>query len=111
LPVANLRGTSERRDQARVTKRLGGDAHAIYPAGGVIGSLLHKLLDEEGVASHNSTIASETRGDFFVHEISTGEQYRFILSGPQLRIPIYSGRVFRREAGHRYDLKPSTIPK
>jgi hypothetical protein len=29
----------------------------------------------------------------------------------KLRIPIYSGWVFRREAGHRYDLKPSTIPK
>jgi len=27
---------------------------------------------------------------------------------PRLRIPIYSGRVFRREAGHRSDLKPST---
>jgi len=30
---------------------------------------------------------------------------------PEVRIPIYSGRVFRREAGHRSDLKPSTIPK
>ena len=29
----------------------------------------------------------------------------------KLRIPIYSGRVFRREAGHRSDLKPATIPK
>jgi hypothetical protein len=29
----------------------------------------------------------------------------------ELRIPIYSGRVFRREAGHRSDLKPATIPK
>ena len=28
-----------------------------------------------------------------------------------LRIPIYSGRVFQLEAGHRSDLKPSTIPK
>ncbi|MGY4501088.1 hypothetical protein ACVWYH_005019 [Bradyrhizobium sp. GM24.11] len=28
-----------------------------------------------------------------------------------MRIPIYSGRVFRLEAGHRSDLKPATIPK
>ncbi|MET4449550.1 D-amino-acid dehydrogenase [Bradyrhizobium sp. GM2.2] len=28
-----------------------------------------------------------------------------------LRIPIYSGRVFRLEAGHRSDLEPATIPK
>lgn len=27
-----------------------------------------------------------------------------------LRIPIHSGRVFRREAGHRSDLIPATIP-
>ncbi|GLR97202.1 hypothetical protein GCM10007858_48420 [Bradyrhizobium liaoningense] len=29
----------------------------------------------------------------------------------EVRIPIYSGRVFRLEAGHRSDLKPATIPK
>jgi fructose-1-phosphate kinase PfkB-like protein len=73
----------------------------IYPAGGVIGRLLHKLLDEEGVASHNSTIGSETRGDFFVHEISTGKQYR--LSFPA------------RSCGFRFipagfsDVKPATV--
>jgi hypothetical protein len=33
------------------------------------------------------------------------------LIASELRIPIYSGRVFRREAGHRSDLKPATIPK
>jgi IS5 family transposase len=27
-----------------------------------------------------------------------------------LRIPIYSGRVFRRKASHRSDLKPAGIP-
>ncbi|WP_247567292.1 hypothetical protein [Bradyrhizobium sp. 151] len=29
----------------------------------------------------------------------------------EMRIPIYFGRVFRLEAGHRSDLKPATIPK
>ncbi|HTF79886.1 MAG TPA: hypothetical protein VK620_37190, partial [Bradyrhizobium sp.] len=33
------------------------------------------------------------------------------LEAHKMRIPIYSGRVFRREAGHRSDLKPATIPK
>jgi len=28
-----------------------------------------------------------------------------------VRIPIYSGQVFRLEAGHRSDLNPATIPK
>ena len=30
--------------------------------------------------------------------------------GRKVRIPIHSGRVFRREAGHRSDLMPATIP-
>jgi hypothetical protein len=34
-----------------------------------------------------------------------------VILNPDMRIPIYSGRVFRREAGHRSDLKPATIPK
>ncbi len=91
VPVAKLRGTSQRRDPgggginvARVIKRLGGEVSAIYPIGGVIGDLLRKLLEAEGVASQTFRIAGETREDFFVHEISTGQQYRFILPGPLL---------------------------
>ncbi|ANV99136.1 1-phosphofructokinase family hexose kinase [Bradyrhizobium icense] len=91
VPVAKLRGRSQRRDPgggginvARVIKRLGGDARAIYPVGGAIGNLLRQLLDEEGITSHTWTIAGETREDFFVDEISAGKQYRFILPGPRL---------------------------
>ena len=91
LPVAKLRGKTQRRDPgggginvARVIRRLGGDARAIYPVGGAIGKLLRQLLDQEGVASHTWTIAGETRENFFVDEISAGQQYRFILPGPRL---------------------------
>ncbi len=91
IPVAKLRGTSQRRDPgggginvARVIQRLGGDVSAIYAAGGATGALLRKLLDKEGVASLTFAIAEETREDFFVSEISTGQAYRFILPGPQL---------------------------
>lgn len=66
LPVAKLRGTSERHDPGRgginitrVIKRLGGDAHAIYPVGGLVENLLRKLLDEKRVTSHTSTIAAK----------------------------------------------------
>jgi hypothetical protein len=44
-------------------------------------------------------------------------QERFMEAGydsllhDKMWIPIYSGRVFRREAGPRSDLKPATIPK
>jgi 6-phosphofructokinase 2 len=91
MPVAKLRGKTQRRDPgggginvARVIRRLGGDARAIYPVGGAIGKLLRQLLDQEGVASHTWTIAGETRENFFVDEISADKQYRFILPGPQL---------------------------
>lgn len=91
LPVAKLRGKTLRRDPgggginvARVIRRFGGDACAIYPVGGAIGNLLRQLLDQEGVSSHTWTIAGETREDFFVNEISAGKQYRFILPGPRL---------------------------
>ena len=56
----------------------------LYPVGGAIGKLLRQLLDQEGVASHTWTIAGETRENFFVDEISAGQQYRFILPGPRL---------------------------
>ena len=79
LPVAKLRGTSERHDPrggginiARVIKRLGGDPHAISSVGGLVGNLLRKLLDEKRVTSHTSTIAGEAREGFLVNEISTG---------------------------------------
>lgn len=91
IPVYKLRGTSQRRDPgggginvARVIKRLGGDVSAIYPIGGATGDSLRKLLEREGVASRAFAIAGETRENFFVAEISTGQQYRFILPGPQL---------------------------
>ena len=91
IPVAKLRGTSQRRDPgggginvARVIKRLGGDVSAIYSVGGATGELLRRLLDKEGIASRTFAIAEETREDFFVSEISTGQAYRFILPGPRL---------------------------
>ncbi|MDE2376940.1 1-phosphofructokinase family hexose kinase [Bradyrhizobium sp.] len=92
IPVAKLRGTSQRRDPggggvnvARVVKRLGGsDVRAIYPVGGTMGEMLRRLLDAESVDSQTFPIAGETREDFFVHESSTARQYRFILPGPRL---------------------------
>jgi 6-phosphofructokinase 2 len=91
VPIYKLRGTSQRRDPgggginvARVIKRLGGNVSAIYPVGGATGALLRKLLDNEGVTSQTFAIAEETREDFFVSELSTGQPYRFILPGPRL---------------------------
>lgn len=98
IPVAKLRGTTQRRDPgggginvARVITRLGGrDVRAIYPVGGAMGDLLRRLLDEEAVVSQTFPISGETREDFFVHETSSAQQYRFILPGPQLNAAEWS---------------------
>jgi len=66
VPVAKLRGRSQRRDPgggginvARVIRRLGGDARAIYPVGGAIGKLLRQLL----TAAADRRILLEVRTD------------------------------------------------
>jgi 6-phosphofructokinase 2 len=69
---------------ARVVRRLGSDVVAVYPTGGLIGAFLRKLTDEEGVQSRTVAIAGETREDFTVLEKASGEQYRFVLPGPEL---------------------------
>jgi 6-phosphofructokinase 2 len=91
VPVHKLRGLWQRRDPgggginvARVIKRLGGNASALYPIGGVTGDLLTRLLDMEGIKSLTFPIATETREDFFVTETSTHQPYRFVLPGPRL---------------------------
>jgi 6-phosphofructokinase 2 len=69
---------------ARAVRRLGGEALAIYPAGGAAGDLLSALLDREGLAHRPLPIAGWTRENLNVREESTGHQYRFVLPGPQL---------------------------
>ena len=70
---------------ARVVQRLGADAVAVYPAGGVMGALLQQLVAREGGRSVAVPIAGETREDFTVLEKHSGEPYRFVLPGPHLQ--------------------------
>lgn len=69
---------------ARVLHRLGADVTAIYPAGGVTGAALTKLLQAEGVFARVVPIAGETRESFSVHEAGSGQDWRFVLPGPTL---------------------------
>lgn len=69
---------------ARVAQRLGSTALAIYPCGGVIGQELHQLLDAEQLPQWAISIAAETRQNFSIHESSSGQDFRFVLPGPQL---------------------------
>jgi 6-phosphofructokinase 2 len=91
MPFAKLRCRPERRDPgggginvARVVKRLGGDALAIYPAGGPNGQLLQRLMDHAGVPGQAVAISGDTREDFTVFEEASGRQFRFVLPGASL---------------------------
>jgi 6-phosphofructokinase 2 len=91
VPRHKLRCTSVRRDPgggginvARVVARLGGQVQAIYPVGGPIGDLLRRLVDAEAVVSVTVPLSQDTRESFTASEEETGEQYRFVLPGPEL---------------------------
>ena len=85
---------------ARAVHRLGGEALAIYPAGGPAGDLLRTLLADEGVPQRAIPIASWTRENLNVFEISTGHQFRFVLPGPDLA-PAEREALFAEVAGMR----------
>lgn len=69
---------------ARVLKRLGIDATAIYPAGGATGQMLRNLVEREAVPSILIPAQNETREDVTVFEGATHEQFRFVFPGTPL---------------------------
>jgi len=69
---------------ARAIRRLGGDALALFPAGGPAGLLLGRLLDAEGVRYQALPIVAWTRENLNVVETVTGRQFRFLMPGPTL---------------------------
>ena len=90
-PTRKLRCSAPKRDPgggginvARVAHRLGGSVTAIYPTGGAIGKLLHRLVEREGIDSLVTPSHVETRENFTAYEETTGEQYRFVLPGSAL---------------------------
>jgi 6-phosphofructokinase 2 len=90
-PTHKLRCTPPRYDPgggginvARAVHALGGDAVAIFPVGGPAGEMIHYLLDQEGVRHHPIAIAGFTRESLAVEDRRTGEQFRFILPGPEV---------------------------
>ena len=69
---------------ARAVHALGGDTAAIFPVGWPAGEMIHHLLDQEGVRHHPIAIAGFTRESLAVEDRQSGEQFRFILPGPEV---------------------------
>lgn len=97
-----LRCTAVRRDPgggginvARVLTRFGTPCAALYPAGGILGRLLRRLLDEEQIASVTLDIGQETRESFTVLERKSGREFRFVLPGPHLTAEEYRAFIDR----------------
>jgi 6-phosphofructokinase 2 len=69
---------------ARAVHALGGEAVAVFPVGGPAGGLIRNLLDREGVRHHPIAIDGFTRESLAVEDRQTGQQFRFILPGPEV---------------------------
>jgi len=69
---------------SRVIRRLGGQSTAIYALGGPTGQAYRQLLEAEGIIGRVIGIAGTTRENITIDEVSTGEQFRFVLQGPEV---------------------------
>ncbi len=90
-PFTKMRCTQAHRDPgggginvARVLKRLGSEAPAIYPAGGATGRLLETLVEGEGVRSMVIPARNDTREDITIFDETTREQFRLVFPGAAL---------------------------
>jgi len=90
-PIRKIRTSNETFDPggggvnvSRVLHELGGDTLAVVLAGGVSGNLLVELLAEGGVPHQAIPIAGRTRMSHTVHDLGSGQEYRFVPEGPAL---------------------------
>ena len=90
-PVLKIRTTGERYDPgggginvARVIRELGGDAIAVYLAGGLTGQAFTRMIDAIGLQHRAVPIRGYTRVSHTVYERSSGKEYRFVPQGPEI---------------------------
>jgi 6-phosphofructokinase 2 len=83
---------------ARVLRRFGVDADAVFSAGGMTGDLLQRLLTDEGLRIHPVPIAGSTRENVTVREELTTLQYRFVMPGPTVEPAEWEAIVERLES-------------
>lgn len=69
---------------ARVLTELGGVACAVFPVGGPIGGQLTALAAAQVGAVRSIPISGTTRISMTVHDLSKGQEYRFVADGPAM---------------------------
>ena len=70
---------------SRAIRNLGGESVAIHSRGGPTGEALCMLLDrEQGIEHRSFQTVGWTRQNVTVTESATGQQYRFVMPGPEL---------------------------
>ncbi|MGR3659670.1 MAG: 1-phosphofructokinase family hexose kinase [Paracoccaceae bacterium] len=67
---------------ARAIHHLGGHSEAFIPVGGATGHHLLDLLRNEGLRVDAFTLDGETRQSISVTQTSDGQQFRFVMPGP-----------------------------
>jgi 6-phosphofructokinase 2 len=70
---------------SRAMHRLGENSRSLYLAGGSVGDMLKKLLDEEQIRHEPFEIGAMTRESLVVYEESSEQQYRFGMPGPEIK--------------------------
>jgi 6-phosphofructokinase 2 len=91
VPFTKMRCAEAHRDPgggginvARVLKRLGAAATAIYPAGGATGQSLSALVEHEGVRSIVIPTLNDTREDITIFDETSRQQFRLVFPGALL---------------------------
>ena len=69
---------------ARAIHNIGGEAQAIYPAGGPTGDMLEQLLEKENIHQYRVKTKNWTRENVSIIEETTNNQYRFEMPGAPL---------------------------
>lgn len=69
---------------ARAIKKLGGEATAVYLAGGYSGKIFTQLLTDELVESIVTETRESTRENLIVLETASNQQFRFGMPGPNI---------------------------
>lgn len=109
VPLRKIRTTGERYhpggggiNVARVVRELGGQALALYFAGGAPGMLLGELLKSAAVDAERISIRGYTRIAHTVFERASGQEYRFVPEGPEISAKEWNACLTALD-GHDFD--------